>query len=730
MEAHVTVYYVKNGGSDGADGLTDATAWATYGKANSVATTGDTVLGKRGSRFAEVCTVPAGTMTYDAYGTGDAPVFDGTTSPGSMSGGPNIWTNDTTLAGLWMTDEASSASRLDSTSNGNTLTDTNGVVKSTTTPRLPGFSASFTGASNQKLSCTDANLAAGFPCKGNANATVVTYGLWFRCSTLPAGGSRSYLINKGTAYNIYIDGTTAKLVCQTYNGGGFPSVFSDSAISANTWYHVVARIDTGTGLMHLFVNGTKQAGSASSITGISGDATQDFILGMDWFDTAWNYTGLATDAFVYARALTDNEISNISQRPVLHALLANAAGTHQTSRASLAASGDWCWGAGTLFQYAASAPSSSIVVLTATPGFTGQVVCVDKSGVALNNLTVVGSPDVGIMFPANGVAITSLTIRNCRVTDCATHGIFAIGNTFQISGGLVDHCDVARVGFHGIQFSLAVSGSTVNECTVSDAGLAPLATGSYQGGYHGITQYSNNGSYVPNGNTVSKCTVTRTARCLNGASTEGNGIQCDDRTTNATVSECLSYGNGGGGFVVNSNTNNTVLRCRSTGNTDNGFAVTGSTTGNVFYHCVAWGNVLAGYFFSNNMTVKNCISVDNGTTSAVEFDAYNASTIVADYNCIYHTAGGSFMTFNASVYGWAGYKTASGQDASSLNNDPLLAVGGSGELQGTSPCIDRAVYLPGINEGFVGGRPDIGAFEFDRGRARRLPRAVVWSGRY
>lgn len=30
----MTTYYVKNGGSDGADGLSDATAWETIGKVN------------------------------------------------------------------------------------------------------------------------------------------------------------------------------------------------------------------------------------------------------------------------------------------------------------------------------------------------------------------------------------------------------------------------------------------------------------------------------------------------------------------------------------------------------------------------------------------------------------------------------------------------------------------------------------------------------------------------
>jgi hypothetical protein len=41
--AAATDYWVKNGGSDGADGLTQGTAWATLGHAADVVNPGDTV---------------------------------------------------------------------------------------------------------------------------------------------------------------------------------------------------------------------------------------------------------------------------------------------------------------------------------------------------------------------------------------------------------------------------------------------------------------------------------------------------------------------------------------------------------------------------------------------------------------------------------------------------------------------------------------------------------------
>ena len=43
VPAGATDYWVKNGGSDAADGLTQGTAWATLGHAADVVNPGDTV---------------------------------------------------------------------------------------------------------------------------------------------------------------------------------------------------------------------------------------------------------------------------------------------------------------------------------------------------------------------------------------------------------------------------------------------------------------------------------------------------------------------------------------------------------------------------------------------------------------------------------------------------------------------------------------------------------------
>ena len=86
--ATATDYYVKNGGNDSANGTSDATAWATIGKVNSIFSSlkaGDRILFRRGDTFYGSIKITrsgvAGSpITLGAYGTGDKPVITGFSS--------------------------------------------------------------------------------------------------------------------------------------------------------------------------------------------------------------------------------------------------------------------------------------------------------------------------------------------------------------------------------------------------------------------------------------------------------------------------------------------------------------------------------------------------------------------------------------------------------------------------------------------------------------------------
>jgi len=97
LKASATNYYVKNGGNDVLDGLTDATAWATIAKVNSASySPGDSILFKAGNIWIEKL-IPASSgsislnIIYASYGVGANPLFTGLQDITLSNEGANIW---------------------------------------------------------------------------------------------------------------------------------------------------------------------------------------------------------------------------------------------------------------------------------------------------------------------------------------------------------------------------------------------------------------------------------------------------------------------------------------------------------------------------------------------------------------------------------------------------------------------------------------------------------------
>jgi len=100
---HAATYYVDTSGSDGNSGTSASAPWQSLGKVNSVAfQPGDVINFKRGGVWTGTLTisrsgVSGNPITFQAYGTGNAPLLRRATGPESSG-----WTRTVVIDGSWI----------------------------------------------------------------------------------------------------------------------------------------------------------------------------------------------------------------------------------------------------------------------------------------------------------------------------------------------------------------------------------------------------------------------------------------------------------------------------------------------------------------------------------------------------------------------------------------------------------------------------------------------------
>ncbi len=98
-----TDYYLSNAGNDKNNGASEAQAWASIQKLNSVILSlkpGDQVFFQRGGRYEGTINIQkimgseAEPINIGAFGVGENPIIDGTMEVGGWSRDGNIWTTN------------------------------------------------------------------------------------------------------------------------------------------------------------------------------------------------------------------------------------------------------------------------------------------------------------------------------------------------------------------------------------------------------------------------------------------------------------------------------------------------------------------------------------------------------------------------------------------------------------------------------------------------------------
>jgi len=114
---------------------------------------------------------------------------------------------------------------------------------------------------------------------------------------------------------------------------------------------------------------------------------------------------------------------------------------------------------------------------------------------------------------------------------------------------------------------------------------------------------------------------------------------------------------------------------------------------------------LGTYILKNNII--------SSSQSTLDIFRVGSHTLISDNNLIYNKKDVNILNLT-SLVNWSGYKTATGQDAHSINADPLF-INADFKLQSISPAINAGVNV-GLISDYAGNPmtnlPDIGAYKY------------------
>ncbi len=273
-----------------------------------------------------------------------------------------------------------------------------------------------------------------------------------------------------------------------------------------------------------------------------------------------------------------------------------------------------------------------------------------KSWITIDGFTALHADDRGIYLNSD---CTNITVAHNAVSFSFSYGIQVIGG----SDILIDSNVVSDNGNHGIGLIPSlISGAT--NCTIRD-------NESFRNSYPPVRQA--NGIYL----------FGSPGNVLYGNRLHDNqdsGVNIESGSNNCISYNNVSWSNGDHGF-------------------DQLFA-----TGTINVNDVAYGNYRDGFSIEGAATgtqLHNCIAVNNGLTTN-EFDLWitmdSTPGFVSDYNLFWNSTSQAPISFVSSYSTVAAYSAASGQDAHSIQLDPLFVnpAVGNFHLRTGSPAVDAA----------------------------------------
>ena len=179
-----------------------------------------------------------------------------------------------------------------------------GVVGSQFAADFPNqYSGSFDGTDDY-LTTNQSSLATSGDC---------TISLWFNSASLPGSGAYDYMFSltdgRGVGYDRAIGilgtGTDAQIVANTY-ASGWNLPFTNTSISAGTWYHVAVVFTSGNAQVYL--NNVDKGSKSVSTATISYNQT---VIGGMLYSSANHFNGKIDEVSVFHSALSSSDIASL-----------------------------------------------------------------------------------------------------------------------------------------------------------------------------------------------------------------------------------------------------------------------------------------------------------------------------------------------------------------------------------------------------------------------------------
>jgi len=393
---------------------------------------------------------------------------------------------------------------------------------------------------------------------------------------------------------------------------------------------------------------------------------------------------------------------------------------------------DWTWNSNAIYVYAPSNPN-------------GRYAAVEVP----QRDSIIRFPDVDGVYVPDEDYVEYIAIDNLELMYAMRHGIYPGYNEIEAHGLNITNNSIGFIGVKGGSSAYCIaawhSDMLIQNNTIHDCGRRGVSMNTYT-------------SYTP-GLTISNVKIDNN-HFYNGFHTTGPDISTLDGRghtfTNILISNNLIDDTQRYGADINdgcysaSCTSNSIYISASDSNTYSNFyiygnIVIGSTSRAMLFvdmdNVHVYNNTVYGshpgarpysLIIFNNVTnidlrnniIHGTLPYNNGANDArCVMDQGASSFVIRDYNLYYQEDQN--QPFTGSQYGvggwdtfideWDTWRTTSGFETHSPNiQDPRFVDRQNGDfhLLVDSPAIDTGIYIPGINDGYSGAAPDLGALEF------------------